>query len=267
MDKNKDFEAFLLQDKDVEDALQQAQDDELLQEIHTERKKIKLKGVPHTLIFEYPDLGISLKADRIVAEFKATELRAGKLLTSKQLKAIARQPTTAIINGKEEVVDKAEWTVNDDQILDEYPRKINDTGLDLIVAREEYQEVKEQLDSVKGKEKEKLEKRRNQIYDQASKLYSDYIRLKRDLLDTQLKEMRLLNGSLEELANLEKLRYLAPKCIKKIDKDGKEDFIWKTDEDFQNAPFDNATILSVFNVFLRGGDISFFGVVPEEPIS
>lgn len=267
---DKRFEDFLLQTMESDEAVQNAGDNQLLQEIYTERKKIKISGVPFPLIFEYPDIGLSLIADRIVAEFRAKELRIGKLLTNEQLKAIASRPMTIEENGKNIVISKPQWSEKDEQILAEYPRKINDITIELITARQEYQEANMLRQKIQGEgkdaehERAKADKRKQSIYDQAYKIFDQQIKLKKQLLETQLKEMQVVNGSLEDISNIEKIKYLAPKCIKKVNADGSEEFLWKTDDEFTNAPFSVTTVLSVFNVFLRGGDISFFGVLLED---
>ena len=264
-DKDKAFEDFLLRNEDDEKQEQQVKDNERLQEVNTERKEIQLSGIPYKLVFEYPDIGISIAADRVVAEFKARELQSNTLLTSKQLKAIKSRPVTVTINGTEKVVGDPEWSAKDDIILEEHGAKINEVTQELISARLEYQEVCDALDNIKKSDKGKrdqLAKRKNQIYDFALEAYNRQLKLKKELLSVQLKEMDVLNGSLEEMAHLEKIKFLAPKCIKKID-DGKESFLWESEEDFCNAKFSATTILSAFSLFLRGGDISFFDVAPE----
>ena len=133
--------------------------------------------------------------------------------------------------------------------------------------REDYQKNNEELlkfpENSKNKKKEACLKKKEDLHKEAERYYLDMIKLEKEQLELQTRKLELFSGSLEEMANFEKMKYYAPKCIK-IPKGESEDFLWKDDADMKNSAFAVTKIIGLFSLFLRGVDVSFFDDAPDE---
>lgn len=210
-----------------------------------------------TIQFEWPNPRLTIEGDRLYAQFKAKHLRQGDLLTEAQLKAYYGRPQTLELDGKEIIVGQGEWTKEQENKLEELPRDI-DMGIETFnMIREELQQTQVKLEQKKGnkKLKDKISLLTGQAYD----AYQKVIKIKLDLLEVQTLRLSLFSVSLEEQALLEKIQLFAPSCVKVV-KDGQTTTLWDS-KDIMLEEGDQGTIrlLSLFGLFLRGGDIRFFG--------
>lgn len=242
---------------EIDKEKQSADDGRRLQEVMSGRREFYYPAFG-TIAFEYPNTGIVINADRMVAEFKSAQLKKGKLLTKDQMKAIYRQPVFIEEDGKRIKVSDGLWTVENDNRLEELPREITTKQRLFNEYRDEYQQLKtEQLGEVEEAVKQDYEERLLRRENEAAEVYKELLELNQELIELQSKHLELFSNSLEEQANFERIKYYAPRCVRYM-KDGKEDFLWKSDQDLLDARFNSTEVLSLFSLFVRGTDISFF---------
>lgn len=246
----------------VEKELNEAEDSKKLSEVVTGSKSIYIEGYGE-LVFFHPSPKLAMDGDLAAAQFKTMHLRAQDLLTEAQLKAIYSQPVKVNVDGKEIVVGSGEWTDKDEHRLEMLPTKIDGQLEMLLSYREDYQKCEDSKVGVKkGKKMESICAEQKKAEDNARKIYDNIINERRELLDLQTKRLQLFSTSLEEQAYLEKVKIYAPACIKR---DGK--LLWEKEDDFLNDNIGAVRVLSLYNLFLRGVDISFFDDAPVEEIS
>ncbi|MCK9369421.1 hypothetical protein M0R04_05745 [Candidatus Dojkabacteria bacterium] len=216
-----------------------------------------------TIIYELPGVELTLQGERLQAEFKGEQLRKGKLLTIAQLRAIYKQPVMIEQDGKQVVVSKGAWTDEDETKLESLPDEIREKDKLFEDYREKIHDLtiqKEDLGSNKKKEARKLELENiiNRESEQAFLVWKELANLKLDYLDLQSKKIVLFGESLEEQANLEKVKLYAPVCVK-VKKGDTISPYWKNMGDLLSSDYTSLRILSLFNMVLRGVDVSFFG--------
>lgn len=258
------FEERISQTDEVEKQVEEVGDQKEMDSVVKGRKEIHLIGFPR-LVFYYPNVGLSLEADEIMAEFRTKALRHGQYLTREQLKAIYGRPTTINVDGKEVVVGEGQWLNKDEDILEDYNKLIDGYERDFLAYREELQTKRNELlaNEKNSKKKKELEKEIDKLEVGAFGMFKKTWEMRKELLETQLKQMELFAPCLEERSFVEKIKFLAPKCIKTIKDNGEEEFLWKSSEEFRNANFDSTKVISLFRLFLQGGDVSFFEDVPD----
>ena len=210
-----------------------------------------------------------IEGDLIDAKFKTTHLRKGDLLTRSQLKAFYKRPVTAEIDGEKIDISEGQWNDRHERELEDLPKELEDAASLFADFRNEYQEVEKEImalsDAKKYKAKKKeLEKQLERKYQGAEESYIKTMSLRTKVLELQALQIELFSPCLEERANFEKVKFYAPKCIKIKKEDGSEDFLFKSKEDINSAPFAATRVISLFSLFIRGVDVSFFGDAPEE---
>jgi len=257
----------LAKTKELEDELQATEDAGQLDEVLTGRKLVNIDGYGK-LMFEFPDTGIILEGDRISATYKTSHLRKGDLLTRTQLEAIYQAPIEVEVDGVTIKVGDGQWTAKEKiRMEEELPDDMKQRMEVLDFLRDEIQEVSDKLlpmtKNTKAKKdlEESQQRKQHELTDQMTKI----LELKKEQLKLQTKYMELFSMSLEEMSNFERVRYYAPKCIKKVNEDGSVgDFLWKSDEELQKTSFAGTRIITLFTLFVSGANISFFEDAPEE---
>lgn len=261
-DTNKAFDDRLALNDSVEKEEQQTADAEVLEEIVEGRQVVYINGYGE-IIFDFPSPGIALQADSAAIKFKTQKLRSNEFLTEAQLKAIYRRPTVISIDGKDQEVGSGEWTDENEVRIDALPGEIEYADKDFLEAREKYHLVKDELDKTsEEKRKEELEKKLEAFEQTALEFFNAGAKLKSEQLDLNITRTRLFSGSLEEQVFFERVKYLAPSCIK-IKVEEQVAPLWKNFEAFEADKFAATKVLALFSLFLRGLDVSFFGDVPE----
>uniref|UniRef100_A0A6M3IIU6 Uncharacterized protein n=1 Tax=viral metagenome TaxID=1070528 RepID=A0A6M3IIU6_9ZZZZ len=257
-----EFKEKMKQTKESEKELLGASDGEKIEEILTGQKIIKLAAFP-TLAFIFPGVGTVLEGDRIVAEYKAQQLRRGKLLTKAQLKAIYGRPTEVEVEGVKVIVGSGVWTAVEENDIELLPMQIKEKNLVFEDLRERYQKIEIEIlglsNSKKDKNrKDKIEAEKIKLSKDADIVFSEVIELRRKLLLLQIKHLELFVTSLEERAEFEKISYYIPKCVFKVLPDGSMVPFWSSNEDMGSAAFAATQIISLFNLFIRGYDVDAF---------
>jgi hypothetical protein len=257
---------ILNQTAESEKEQQAADDGKKLEEVFLGKQEVVIKEYG-TIIFELPKTGLALEGDRVVAKFKTEHLRRGDLLTDAELKAIYNKPIVVKQDGQDIVVGTGEWTDKEEREMENLPSEIESTWEMFIVYREDYQKIRqEMLKLTKSKEDKAKKKKLDTQFDKAQKRaleqHDVVLKQKARLLELQATRVRLFSDSLEEQAFFEKIKLYAPSCIK-IKRKGKEDFLWKSEEEMFGAEFAATRILTLFNLFVRGLDVRFFGDAPE----
>jgi len=219
------------------------------------------------LTFRYPELGVALEGDRIYAKFKAEHLRKGDLLTKAQLAAMYKQPITIKVDGQETIIEDGEWTEADETKMDSYIPLIEEAQEMFSNFREEIEHVENEIISIEkipGKQKrvKHLVTKKGKLVDEAYKKFEEIYKLRLEMLDLQTKKEALFSISLEEQAQFEKLKIYIPYCIL-VEKDNKKVPLWNNVEEMNKAGLDGARILSMLSLFMKGTDLSFFGVGVE----
>lgn len=258
--------AVLNETEDSEKQQQEADDNEKLAEVLSGRQEIFITGYGN-IIFDMPNTGLALEGDKVAARFKTEHLRKSDFLTDAQLKAIYSKPTVIEIDGKEMVVGSGEWTEKNERDIETLPEKIQSNWTTFMDYRSAYQAIQQEIlalsDLKKNKAKKKsLETKLHGLQNQALEQHQIVLGLKTELVRLQTVRVRLFSDSLEEQSFFEKVKLYAPSCIK-IKKDGKEDFLWHSEEEMFSDKFTATRIISLFNLFVRGLDVSFFGDAPE----
>ncbi len=255
-DVKKNFEEVIVKTVDDEKTEQLIEDRDRGEEIISGAQQLQLSPFG-TVQFEWPTPKLTIEGDRLYAQFKAKHLRHGDLMTEAQLKAYYGRPQILELDGKEIIVGQGEWTKDQDNKLEELPHDI-EMGVEAFnMIRDELQKTQEKLDKKKGNKK--LKEKITLLTGQAYEAYQKVVKIKLELLELQTLRLSLFSVSLEEQALLEKIQLFAPSCIKVI-KDGTTTTLWDS-KDSMLEEGDQGTIrlLSLFGLFLRGGDIRFFG--------
>jgi hypothetical protein len=262
MSLEKEFEAKLKVSQEVEEEVEKAEDDKKANEIINGTQTIHTKEFG-TLVFDYPSIGLAMEGDFVYAKYKTEHLRKNDLLTEAQLKAIYSRPVTIEINGKEEVVGEAQWPVEKEDKLETLPKDIRNYLNTFNQFREEIQEIENEILALTETEEDKakkveLENKKQYKVDQAYDNFLAINNLRLELLDLQATRAALFSSSLEEQANFERIKLYAPSCIRKKNEDGTLSYLWSSSTSLMQDSLLSAKILSMFNLFLRGADISFF---------
>lgn len=256
-----ELEKKLKETKESEELQQIAKDNMTAEEISSGRKKVYIKGIGN-VIMDWPSPDLTMQGDRLYAKFVTEHLQEGDLLTEEQLKAIYGKPTYIKVRGKEVKVGQGQWTIEEENKMEELPKEIRIMEAEFLDCREVYQQM---LTAEKGGQVVNEDKKQN-LLSRLDESFKKMGEAKLKLLELQSKRLKLFSISLEEQANLEKIKLYAPQCIK-VEKEGKVEPLWKSEEEYNSGQFDSLRILSIFNLFLRGADVRFFGDIPEEGIS
>lgn len=244
---------------------QKVSDDGKANDIISGAQEVYLKDFGN-LIFNWPDLGLAMQGDSMYAKFKATHLRKGDLLTEAELKAIYGKPVTVEVEGKDIVVGSGAWTVSDDSKLEDLPRELTRLNEELDYCRDEIHRTDEKILALGKTQKDKASKKKLETElgkqnDVAYSLWLKVSKLKLDILELQSNKIILFATSLEEQANFEKLKLFAPSCVKVKNETGTKP-LWDNQETMLASGFGSVRVISLFGLFLRGADVSFFGDTP-----
>jgi hypothetical protein len=265
--KEEEFKEKLKETKESENAQQQAQDNIELNKIITGRQVINITGFGD-VIFDFPGAGLAIEGDMLAAQFRTKHLRAGDLFNEEQLKHIYKQPTKVQIDGKETTVGDGLWTDKNEQEVTRLNNTIKSHQEMFIKYREEYQVF--ELDLIKHKPDSKkyndLVERKNAVEEKARKEYTGLLDAKIKQLELATLRAKLFADSIEEMAFFEKVKLFAPSCVKKV-ADGKEVPLWSSKEEMLLDTHLATRVISIYSLFLRGLDVSFFADVPEGTIS
>jgi len=261
---------ILEQTEESEREEQAADDNKKVEEVFLGKQEVYIKGYGD-IIFELPRAGLALEGDKVVARYKTEHLRKGDLLTDAELKAIYNNPVVITQGGQEITVGTGEWTDKEENEMDQLPEAIQGTWEMFVVFREDYQSIKLEMTSLGNTKADKAKKKKLEVsYDLAQKKalaqHNTVLTQKARLLELQATRVRLFSDSLEEQAFFEKIKLYAPSCIK-IMRDGAVDFLWKSEEEMLAAEFTATRIITLFNLFVRGLDVRFFGDAPDEVTS
>ena len=256
VDVKKEFDDKIAVPMEVEKEIQNNEDDKLARPILSSEQTVSVDGIGR-IIFKWPKTGLVMQAESIVARYKALHLRKGDILTQDQLKAIyCRSTKITNSDGIEEVLE-GPWTEKQANRLEELPKVLNEKALVFDEYRNQLKELKLQLETLKGSEQEPSKQDEYDArYQDAFNLYIDITNDRLELVDLQTKHYELFCGSLEELANFEKIKLFAPHCIFKIDNTP----LWKSEAEMEQCDFNGVKVISLFSLFLRGVDVSFFDV-------
>jgi len=250
-----EFKKKLNETIDSEKEIQDSEDSKTAEEIIRGSQEVFIRGYDW-LIFNWPDVERTLEGDDIFAKFKTKHLRNNDLMTTSQLKAVYNNPITIKVDGKDVVVGSGEWTEKDERRLEEIPKEIDEKTEAFNAYRVEIQELKEQIKKRKNKQ---TEEKLNKYMENAFECYSNITKLNLEHIELQTKRINLFSTSLEERAQFEKVKYYAPYCIMSKNGDGTLNPLWKDETEMLKADQTAVRILSLFGLFLRGVDVSFFG--------
>jgi len=254
----------------VEKEEQVAEDGKLLDTVMRGAQDVYLEGYG-TVHFEFPPTGLALEGDQRQVQYKTEHLRKGTYFTEAELKAIYNKPVVIQVDGKDITVGSGEWTAKDEKEMEDLPVEIEKVHEMFIIHRGDYQQLKQELLSLpntkKGKDKKKeLETKQTNAETLAMQFYEKTLRLKAKLLELQATRVRLFSDSLEEQAFFEKVKLFAPSCIKKKEGDDYV-YLWNSEEELLQDKYSATRVLSLFNLFVRGLDVRFFGDAPGEETS
>lgn len=247
MDKKleKEFEETIKKDEEAEKTEQELKDEKKANEIFFGRKEVYLKDVGW-LVFDWPNYDQNFEAEKIYAQAVNRGLREGTYNNREQLRVLYRKDGV--------------WTEAEDNRIDEISSEIENKIEIFTDYRTEIQDLENQLLEKKGDKalKRGLEKK----YEEAKELYIEIAKLKLEFAKLNARFIQLFNVALEEVALLEKARYLAPHCVYKKDGDNLVP-LWKDLDDLKQSKGPTLKIMGYFVLFLRGADVSFFGDTPE----
>jgi len=267
MDQSQEFLGKLKETAESDKEQQIAEDNKKINVVVNGAQELFVNGVG-TVIFEFPNAELTMEGDMITAQFKTTHLRKSDLLTEAQLKAIYNKPVVIQLEGKDVVIGNGLWTDAEERDLENLPKQLDESTENFRNYRQEYQELEVQLlaleDNEANKEKRAtLEGQRNKIFAETERIYLETVELRKQIIDLQTKRIQLFASSLEEMSFLEKIKLYAPSCIKIKKEDGSVDFLWKSPKDFLTDNTVAVKLIGLYNLFLRGIDVSFFGDRPE----
>lgn len=269
MKKDENFEKELKVTKETEDQQKTAEDSQKLKEILEGEQTIYIKGYGD-ILFEYPKAGLVIEAERLEAEFKATSLRNSTFLTEAQLKAIYGKPVVIEVDGKQIEVGSGEWSETNDRLMEELPEQIKELETQFDIGREAYQEFdRDLLKATKKADKKILKEKMKLKAEETFSIRQESLEKQKELLELQMKRLQLFSSSLEERAFFEKIKLYLPSSVFKMNGSGGEatkEPLWKNYEEFENSKFLASRVISLYSLFIRGADISFFGDVREEEI-
>ena len=266
------YEELMSQNEEQAREAQELEDNVEVSSVITGEKEIFIDGYG-TLVFQQPTARLSLQGDSAASKFRSIHLRHGDVLTESQLKLIYGRPTTIKVDDVDTRIGDGSWTEKKELDLTNLPDQIKRNMETVLSYRDDISEVLNGLkvlpdgESGESGDREKLNKRLEFLNDEAYPLYLKVLEDKKQLLELQLLRLQLFSISLEEQTNLEKVKIYAPSCIKRKKDDGSLEPLWKTEDDFLDDNVGAIHLLSIYNLFLRGVDISFFGDVPEGKIS
>lgn len=263
------YDELMSQSEEQASTAQETEDNVELNSVVSGEKELFIDGYG-LVVFQQPTARLSLQGDSAAAKFRSKHLRHGDILTEAQLKLIYGRPTTVKIDGVETQIGNGSWTENNEQELENLPDQITRNMETVLSYRNDISEVLNELKVLPDGEseiREGLDKKLKELNDDAYPLYLQVLEDKKQLMELQLLRLQLFSISLEEQTNLEKIKIFAPACIKRKQEDGSIESLWKTEDDFLDDNVGAVHLLSVYNLFLRGVDISFFGDVPEEKMS
>ncbi len=261
--REEEFKAKLKETIESEKDQQQAQDNVDLAKIVTGRQIVNIAGYGE-VIFDFPNAGLAIEGDMIAAQFRTKHLRLGDLFNEEQLKHIYKQPTKVQMDGKEVVVGDGLWTEKHEQELTKLADTVKAHQELFWDYREKYQLFENDLVGLKENTAKytNLVAKKNEIEEKARKEYTKLVAAKVRQLELSTLRAKLFSDSIEEMAFLERIKLFAPVCLKKI-VDGKEVPLWATKEEMMADTHLATRVISIFNLFLRGLDVSFFADVPE----
>ncbi len=264
--KNEQFESEMKKSFDVEQEETKAEDNKKLDEVISGRQELFIQGMGD-IIFDFPSSDLINEGDEAVAKFKSYHLRKGELLTKTHLKAIYGRPVSINVDGVDVVVGQGDWTEKEEQRLEDLPDEMKTVEDEFNYFRQEFQDLQDELvaitDTAKNKAKRKnIEKKCESIMNDCRNLYEKRLKLKQENYELNLKCLDLFSISLEEQAIHEKIKIFAPSCIK-IKENGSEPHLLNSDEQIKTNTFLYNRVLSLFNLYIRGYDVSFFGDVPD----
>jgi len=265
-----EIKEILNQTEQSEKEEQNAEDSKKIEEVFLGRQEVFIQEYG-SIIFELPNAGMALEGDRVVAKFKTEHLRKGDLLTDAELKAIHNKPVVIKQDDQDITIGSGEWTDKQEREMEDLPDEIQGSWEMFVAYREEYQQIKQQMLELTNSKEDKTKKKQlgikfNKVQKSALAQHDIVLNQKAHLLELQSTRVRLFSDSLEEQAFFEKIKLYAPSCIK-IERDGKEDFLWKSEDEMLGAKFAATRIITLFNLFVRGLDVRFFGDAPEEATS
>jgi len=250
------FEDRLAVTEEDEKANQLIEDDTKASEIIFGSQEVYIDTVG-TLVFEWPDVELSLEGDRLAAQFKTRCMRDGSLFSIEQLRAIYRQPIKIKVDGAEVIVGDGQWTDEEEYKLEHMPDIIRDLTTEFSDYRSEIQELKSETE-ISEKEQEQL----NLLMNEAQATFNEIQEMRLKHTELMAKQVRLFSESIEHQALFEKVKLYAPLCVKKKTEDGLAP-LWKDQKEFLSGNGVSLKILGLFSLFMRGADVSFFGDTPE----
>lgn len=259
----KELEDKLKMTKEIEETLESLTDEARLQEIESGAKHLYMKEHGN-IIFRYPSVKLSREAELIYAKFYADHLRKDDLMTEEKLKAYYSQPIIIEKDGKEVVVKSGTWTDEDEAVMEQIPEEIKIILRELEQLRDQIQEREKEASKKKSGAASKLKIRIESDYGKIEEVYRKLMEKRIQLVKLQTKRLKLFALSLEEQANYERIKFLAPYCVFK-EENGEATPIWSTSDDLDSSGIKASELLTIFSLFMRGGDVSFFGDVPETP--
>lgn len=257
-DKKQEFKDEIVKTIELKKEEQVANDNDIASEIISGSSEIYINGLG-TITFIWPSVGLSMQGDKLHAQFKAEHLRKGDLLSEAQLKAYYKRPVFIEIDGKEIQVGNGEWTEEEEEKLESLPLEIQELNEEFDMHRATLQEQQLEMDSLPKNSKKRTvyEKKIEEITEAAYNKYIELTKKRLEVGELNLKRNTLFSDSLEEMANLEKIRLFAPQCIlKRVD--GELVPLWESEDDMLKAQFASIRAISLFNLFMRGVDVSFF---------
>jgi len=256
---DKKFEEKIKQTVESEALIQDAEDEKLAANIRRGDQIIYIDGIGD-IIFKWPYLDLTTESDRIYAEYYSQGLSEGRIKTKAQLAAIYARPTEISENGARVKVNNGLWTAQDDLRLDEIPNELKSITNDFNDFRKEIQDIENELgalDEHSKSKKKNLETKRTALLDRALQIFSGIESLNKEYLELNARYLQLFSSCLEEQANMQKLKFLAPECL--FVKEGEmERPLWKDREAFLKSRDISIKIFSIFSLFMRGGSIHFF---------
>lgn len=269
----KELKDALSIDKDTEKVIIESEDNAKLQSVLTGSQTINTEEYG-PVVFIYPGVELSLKADKASAQFRAKALRENLYLTDRQYLAIYNQPLMIDVDGKQVKIGSGDWPESQErEYRDELPEKLRKLNENFSVTREMFQEQEEEIlqlpkdsDNYETTLAE-LQKKRDSLEQRAREIYNQLMTIKARHMELASLRARLFSDSLEEQLITERIKILAPGCIKKYNNKHSLVPLWNSEKELLEDGFAATKILALFNLFLRGFDVSFFGELPVDQTS
>lgn len=213
-----------------------------------------------TLIFEYPNLGLQLEGDRIFLDMKHKHLLKGDLLSQHKMAILLGEPMTVCCPSCQKKVQVGEgtWDEKKEKEIEILNDEIQEHSEKFNNYRREMQEIVDKIIPDMDETKLKtLENKRDALKKKAFKQFEFITHKRARSISLVYQKYNLFQGCIEEVADNARTKFLAPRCIKKMD----GNLLWSSEEEMLKGGPEAGRIFGLFHFYLRNVDVNFFDQV------